>query len=499
MPSTGSLLRKLARIDSALATCPGSKRARPDPSRARKDPFAYAHDILRANPSPLQVRMAELALTPPYRLLLRSGNNVGKSWFLAWMNNWFFDSFEGIGIVTAPTQLSIKDILFSEIRQMRGGLNMAPANPYIYASPRHWTRGYTARDGTAFKGRHGPNMFLSYDEAVGLRKEFFDVGDTMFTGEKGHMWICAYNPTNTASQIYQEEQSGRWHRVVLSQLDHPNIAAELAGKPPPYPGAVRLQQVLDNLKDPAATYLPPGSPHEDGEITVAGRRYKPHNKAMIQVLGQWPASSGATVWGEEILTKMENTRHDLNPHWRVHIGCDVARYGWCNTTIFVKQGLCVLHAEEHNGWGTHQTAQRLRDLAFKFHGPYKPEEVPILIDGCGIGGGVLDFNEGIGIFTNAKGFNFISVQVTDESIDSRFWKLRTELWFNTRAHAANGLVDISRLEPEIKRKLRLELLSQEYRIDAMGRYYLVSKEEVKEKLGHSPDLVDGLNLACWGW
>ena len=88
---------------------------------------------------------------------------------------------------------------------------------------------------TAFAGRHAEKMTFIYDEATGIDPIYFEVGKGMFTGAPGHSWVCTYNPTDQASQVYHEECSNDWHILTISQLEHPNIEAELRGEPPPYP------------------------------------------------------------------------------------------------------------------------------------------------------------------------------------------------------------------------------------------------------------------------
>ena len=60
----------------------------------------------------------------------------------------------------------------------------------------------------------------------------------MFDASLGHAMLAIFNPTDTTSQAYQEDArcddaygDPRWHRFRLSCLNHPNIAAELQGRP----------------------------------------------------------------------------------------------------------------------------------------------------------------------------------------------------------------------------------------------------------------------------
>ena len=118
----------------------------------------------------------------------------------------------------------------------------------------------------------------------------------MFKGDGDHAWFVIGNPTDTASQMFQEELaeerdgSAAWTTFSMSAPDHPNLVAELDGRPPPYPAAVSLRQFEQWLADwsdriPAdeatATDLewPPGS----------GVWYKPGPEMEGAGLGAWPA------------------------------------------------------------------------------------------------------------------------------------------------------------------------------------------------------------------
>jgi hypothetical protein len=57
------------------------------------------------------------------------------------------------------------------------------------------------------------------------------------------------------------------------------------------------------------------------------------------------------------------------PQDSTEIGCDVARFGDDNTSLFVRRGPCGLHHETHNGWSTTQTAGRLKQLCGEWRQP----------------------------------------------------------------------------------------------------------------------------------
>jgi hypothetical protein len=81
--------------------------------------------------------------------------------------------------------------------------------------------------------------------------------------------------------------------------------------------------------------------------------------------------------------------------------------------------------------------------------------------------------------------------------ERKYHNTRTELWFNAATHAESGLIDISRMTPSERGRLKLELLAPCYELDAMDMMRVESKLETIAKIKNSPDLADAFNLACY--
>jgi hypothetical protein len=212
------------------------------------------------------------APTPPYRVLVKASHSVGKTHLGGGLVNWWFDSFNpGITLTTAPTDRQVQDLLWKEVRGQRAGRGGFPGPKVsrLESAPDHFAHGFTAQDGNAFQGHHSEHMLIVFDEAVGVAPMFWEAAESMFAGE-GHGWLAIFNPTDTSSQAYMEELSGNWHVVSLSALEHPNIAAELRGEPPPYPprrGSVAAGSAREVVHARSA------APQEDRYRMAAGQRH----------------------------------------------------------------------------------------------------------------------------------------------------------------------------------------------------------------------------------
>lgn len=475
-------------------------------SKYEADPCGYAADVLKVQWWAKQQEIARALLQPPHRVLVRASHSVGKSHLLGGLVNWWYDTHDpGVVLTSAPTARQVRDVLWKEVRRQRGtrGGFPGPKIPRLESSPTHFAHGFTANDATSFQGQHEAAVLVIFDEAVGVDRELWEGADSMVQGVKfGFVAVC--NPTKTASEFYMREQRGGCPVVRISTLDHPNIAAELANLPPPYPQAVRLGWLKDRIEEwctpvtgaplPTDIAWPPGS----------GKWVRPGPLAESRLFGLWPSASTG-VWTDALWASAERCGQAAPPlRWSdddlPEIGCDVARFGDDNTEIHVRRGPCSTAHESHNGWPTDQTAGRLKQLARELAArvtderspsakPVDPKSIPIKIDDDGVGGGVVD---------QADGYNFIAVSSAGTASEpDDYPNVRCELWFSTAGRARSGRLDLSRLDKKVRQELKRQAMSPEYKLDAAGRRVVTPKDKTKKELGRSPDGMDSVNLAYY--
>ena len=107
-------------------------------------------------------------------------------------------------------------------------------------------------------------------------------------------------------------------------------------------------------------------------------------------------------------------------------------------------------------------------------------EVELIDDTGGFGGGVIDS-------LLQAGVSSVAVNFASKADDSRYLNKRAEMWFRMAEWVKRGgcLPDI----PELVR----ELTAPTYYFQN-GRFQIEPKEQIKERLGASPDLADALAL-----
>lgn len=503
----------------------------PDLTRYRDDPVGFATDVLKVNNWTRQAEMLEALTVAPYRVLSRWGHTVGKTFGAAeavvW---WYYTRPRSVIITTAPTKRDVVDLLWTEIRLLvtRSGLpdhftgTVAPELRDPAAPQEHWAKGYTADKGESFQGRHRENMLFVFDEAEGLARTYWTTTNTMFQPGGQHAWLAVCNPTTTTSQRYQEEDyfdtngNKKWWLHTGSSLEHPNIPVGFANRecaerdepldPLPYPNAVTLEQVEQwlgewfepVLKDEVDQLIdiehPPGS----------GRWWRPGPEGEARVLGRNPSAGTYGVWSEALWKLATERKEPLVGSLAdfPEIGCDVARFGDDRTEIHTRHGPSSVHHEDHGGWDTVRTADRLMEMANTWADWYNSKrppqaqgitgkQIPIKVDDTGVGGGVTDI-------LTANGYMAIPVNAGEIAGNAeKYPRVRDELWFTTRDLAKSGELDLSLLPAKIRGKLKSQALAPTWKPTPDRRRTVERKEDTKKRLGRSPDGMDAVNLAYY--
>lgn len=516
-----SLRRKLdkaRRRVEALEAARKSQAAENPYAKYLHDPIGFAEEVLHVTLTEDQKAALRAATQPPYRVMVKSGHNIGKTFLCAVLAVWwYYTRSPGIVVTTAPTARDVEDLLWTEIRLLirRANLpnHLAPSAPEMYDpadEQEHYAKGFTAQKGESFQGRHRPNMLFIFDEAEGIDATYWKTTNTMFQSDGSCCWFAILNPTTTTSQSYQEEQytdaegNPKWRQFSFSSLDHPNIEAELNGKPIPVPNAVSLSQVNDWL----AEYFEPVPAEEVDRFNDiefprnSGQWYKPGPDGEGRVLGRRPSAGTYGVWSEQLWAAAIGGDGEIDPDALPEIGCDVARYGDDRTEIHWRAGSVSLGHEDHGGWDTVRTANRLMEIADQLareasarrhvHAePIRGKKIPIKVDDTGVGGGVTDF-------LVSSGYNAIPVNAGSSSSDpKRYVRMRDELWFETanKAKRKANTVDLSRLPQKRLAKLKVQAMAPKWAPTPGRQRKVETKEDLKKRLGRSPDGLDAVNLA----
>lgn len=436
-------------------------------------------------PDQIEALQAVLSNKPT---IVSAAHSVGKSLLAAVLACWFFETHpNAIGLITAPVNRQISEIIFKEMRRILPNCpHFAPKANSLYKNPSWWVNGYATNTGDAFQGKHSQGgILIIFDECSSVDQVFWDRAHSMFeAGKKNHYMLCIGNPYTKSSPMYLEGLKPKYIKKTISALNHPNVIH----KKEIISGAITYNTIKDRIDFECR----PAENHElDRAFEFEGKYYISENPLFdIQVLGKYPSQSAFSLYSEEDLRNLVLSYDDCESH-QVAIGCDVARYGSCNTVFVVRRGRNIMEAQSHNGLSIVHTAQKLRDLCDKYANEYtKAKAIPCYIDGSGLGCGVVDM---------AEGYNFVEIlnnKRASEDMETYVLGKRTELWVRARDFARKGFISIARLPEKQREELLQELRMPEFSVTANSLILLESKESIIDRLGKSPDFADSFALAC---
>lgn len=168
----------------------------------------------------------------------------------------------------------------------------------------------------------------------------------------------------------------------------------------------------------------------------------------------------------------------LIPQGAVVMGVDVAREGDDATCFVIRQGRVVLHKERMYKAKSHVVANRLMTLRDEYGVDHT------FVDATGgFGTAVLDMLEVRGALHNTTGVHFNESALED----SKFANVRTEMWWKIREWL---LTDVALPDNEDWGR---DLCAPQYRFEG-DKIRLEKKEEIKKRIGRSPDMGDALAL-----
>lgn len=249
-------------------------------------------------------------------------------------------------------------------------------------------------------------------------------------------------------------------------------------------------------------------------VVGGGKWWRPGPWFLAACMGVRPTGGIDTVWGEDVwtvcVTPRPDPRQQLVSCWLqrqgITIGVDASGYGDDDTVFHVRSGPVSLHHEAHNGWSPSRSAGRLKELCQEYAALYdswatfpgaprlRPEEVVVVLEGDG--------GYGIGIHSHRgehEGWRMVTVGSSSGMLSPTgmpmYYNTRSEIWCEGAALGAAGLIDLSRLPPEVLDRMKIQLLTPFYEVRGNGCRFVESKDEVKKRLRRSPDDADAFLLS----
>ena len=170
-----------------------------------------------------------------------------------------------------------------------------------------------------------------------------------------------------------------------------------------------------------------------------------------------------------------------------YISTDVARYGRDKTVIGVWSGYRLERIVIMEKYNTVEVSNKINQLRLE----YSVASSNIVIDEDGVGGGCVDTIKG------SRGFVNNLSPLKEKGITQNYKNLKSQCYFKL-ADMINANKIYVRCDDDIKEQLTKEIeYVQQEQWDGEGKKAIKSKDWVKEKLGHSPDISDMLMMRMY--
>lgn len=169
-----------------------------------------------------------------------------------------------------------------------------------------------------------------------------------------------------------------------------------------------------------------------------------------------------------------------------YLSVDVARMGKDTTVLMVMQGTKIIRIEQIDKTRGHE----IYKLVEKYINLYDIPSSNVVIDGSGLGGGIIDF-------LTEKFKNIYEFIGNAKTIDNgNYRNLKTQCTYKLAEMINAGDIKIYSDSIEIRKNLlqELDISLTADKIDNDSKLRVISKDDVKKSLGRSPDLFDALMM-----
>ena len=460
------------------------------PRQTRFDALAYAREQLRARILPtdpvkwvkdktgvdLWSKQREICRSVQKHKLtaVKSGHGVGKSFTTSNLAAWWIDTHpvdDTMVISTAPSSRQVGAIMWEEIRKIHRKAQLAGevqrSNRWIIDNTEvGFGRKPQDYDKHAFQGLHRDNLLIIIDEACGVDEWLWIAALSMVTGENNRI-IAIGNPDDPNSHFAKVcKPTSGWNVIQISVFDSPNFTGE---------------EVTEDAKRKLT-----GHDWIEFMEKEVGRDTPTWTS---KVLGEFPETDEMSTiplgWVHRAQERYQEWEDAGSPKvGRYILGVDVARFGGDKTAFAHRWGDVVASVEVLPGGDTERTADRVIENRY----------ATAVVDTNGVGAGVYDKIRDRGM--SALPFNAGNrTTLRDSSGQIEFYNLRAAAYWRLRDALDPGKNPTLCLPPD--ELLAADLSVARWKSMAGGKIVIESKEEIKKRLGRSPDRGDSVILANW--
>ena len=412
---------------------------------------------------------------------VESATGTGKTFLGALLVFWFLECFENsLVVTTAPKQEQLSLHIWKEINRLypllgRGDLSQLKLKMRIEENER-MAVGFVAgikadeESSTRAQGFHAEHMLIILEETPGIPAPVITALQNTSTAP--HNLIIAFgNPDNTIDNLHTFCLQKHVEYFRISAYDHPNVVLNNPGFIPGAASREGIKRIEERFGlDCAMTLsrtrgISPDQPRyaliRMEWIKQAIELFK--NKCMINGKLQEENISGYYSLGVDVADSEQGDKAAL-------------ALGRGEFLISVKEFQC----DDANRLGKMDVRLMINQYGIR------PENVGV--DGIGVGAGTINALKEIGAkVTNIKGSGCpVKLNLSED-----FNNLRSQMWWQLREDLRTGKIGIVN-----DSSLIADLITPAWCIKN-GNIVVESKEDIKKRLGRSPNKGD--SVVYWNW
>lgn len=391
-----------------------------------------------------------------------------------------------IAVSTAPTYAQVNKIVWEEIRKHHAtAKTRGNPLPGRVTQSDEWKdddgrvlgfgRKPMSGDRHGFQGIHREFVLAVIDEACGVPEEVWTGVEAITTTDSCRILVIG-NPDDRNTEFgrvfLRPELAGDWNRIKVPASSTPNFTGEQV--------PTLLRRVLVS---------PQWCEERRRDWGEKDARY------IAKVTAEFPSTSQSSLIGPHLI---EGAFEDVPAQERrnvLRLGVDVARFGPDATIVVSYCGRTARVEEQWHGTDTTSSAYRVLRIAEECKERLDAQWVEIRVDAVGLGAGVVDTLNARSVLLKEPWFSVFEMHGSaappaDLGGSVHGYGNARAYWYDQlRQNLGNQTVKL-----EENQGLRDDLPIIYYTMKN-GRMFIVSKEEMRQKFGRSPDHSDALVYA----
>lgn len=416
------------------------------------------------------IRDGLVDLNTAIQIAIASGHGIGKSATVAWIILWAFCTLPDTrGVITANTETQLKTKTWAELGKWfnlcffaRDHYNLTATGLFSKDPNRERTWRidmipWSEKNPAAFAGLHnqGKRILLVFDEGSEIPDIIYETAEGALTDSDTQIiWLVFGNPTRNLGRFRECFSGGKFE----FQWKHKQIDS-------------RSVKVTNKAR-------------LDGWITAYGID---SDFTRVRVLGEFPRKGLMEFFSAAEIDEAMSREISVQRTDPLALGVDVARFGANASVIFPRKGRDArsISRERFQGLSTVELAERVAETHFRLRSD------GIIVDGGGVGGGVVDN-------IRTKRLHCYEVQFGGKDVifntiwgntGERYANNRAAMYGNLRAWLKGGALPY---DPELRR----QMLAIRYTFNTRDEILLERKEDLVDEDGNgiSLDDIDALVL-----